>query len=30
MMSVWHLAWIVPVSAGLGFLTAGLFHANGR
>lgn len=30
MMSVWHLAWIVPVSAALGFFVAGLFRANGR
>lgn len=30
MMSVWHLTWIVPVSAALGFFVAGLFRANNR
>lgn len=29
MMSVWHLFWVVPVSAALGFLTAGLLKSNG-
>lgn len=29
-ISVWHLLWIVPVSAGLGFFVAGLFLANNR
>jgi len=30
MMSVWHLAWIIPGSALMGFLAAALMHANGR
>ena len=30
MMSVWHLLWIVPVSAAMGFFVAGLFRANNR
>jgi len=30
MMSILHLLWIVPVSAGVGFLGAALFMANGR
>lgn len=30
MMSVWHLVWIVPVSAAMGFFVAGLLKANGR
>lgn len=30
MMSVWHLAWILPVASLLGFLGACLFRANGK
>lgn len=29
MMSVWHLLWIVPVSAAAGIMMAALFAANG-
>ena len=28
MISIWHLAWIVPVSVLIGFLGAALLHAN--
>ena len=30
MMCAWHLVWIVPLSAFVGFFAAALFHANGR
>jgi len=30
MICVWHLAWIVPVSALFGFCAAGLFHGNNQ
>lgn len=29
-ISIWHLAWIIPGSALMGFLAAALMHANGR
>ena len=30
MICAWHLVWIVPLSAAMGFFVAGLFRANGR
>jgi hypothetical protein len=30
MISAWHLVWIVPVAAVVGFVTAALLAANGR
>ena len=30
MMSVWHLIWIVPVAAMIGFVWAALLAENGK
>lgn len=30
MISAWHLLWIVPLAAVVGFVTAALLGANGR
>ena len=30
MISAWHLLWIVPLAASMGFMTAALLAAAGR